>query len=606
MKTTKLITLLTLAFISLDSSKTKAQDVGPTKGPVIKGGRPHMVEFIINGNGAMPNGSGIQSSLKFNPAININFYLSKNLFIGLDGSYLTANPTFNMDDYAAPFANKGFASISKDKTKFSSTSFLLTGGYAFRAKAAADRAKAKELYLRLGAGVSLNTFPSQTITQNFNGTTDVIARYQTPTGFSKINLIIKPAVQFNFWITPNFGLSLNAQYQMYLGNKDFSYTYKDLNGINFNAVPPIPTDVLNININNAPIITETVSGITGHLSFGGGIVFALKTRTKSNQTNERIPKTRTKSNQTNERIPKTRTKSNQTNERISGGARMSGFNIGGYTSEKDSINISSQDHAINTQGTGGGTGGGPKKGKVKKPSKKITFGDGDGDRTTKPNGQDDGNPFPPKNPNNKEKPKDTTRRLGHITLMKREVNPNLSPLDSVHFMEPMNVMPDQNKPITIYSISSLNISSGEKINEIELPVAYFFYNMDGKIIAVPYLIFDLPKDPSNINLRKKKFHYKQLPVEIVTMTAMPEIRTLGGQTQLQYQTLVDNELTFISMTLSASQTTFPSNNSTDIWCGVSTNCGAVFAVQVSAGTNCGSVNSFFNRVCDGLLKNKTE
>jgi hypothetical protein len=314
MKTTKLTILLTLAFLSLGSSKTKAQDVGPIKGAVIKGARPHMVEFIINGNVAIPNGSGIQSSLKFNPAININYYLSKNSFIGLDVSYLTANPTFNMDDYAAPFANKGFASIIKDKTKFSSTSFLLTGGYAFRAKAAA--AKAKELYLRLGAGVSLNTFPSQTITQNFNGTTDVIARYQTPAGYSKTNLIIKPALQFNFWITPNFGITLNAQYEMYLGNKDFSYTYKDLNGINFNAVPPTPTDVLNTRINEAPIITETVSGITGNLSFGGGIVFVLKTRTKSNQTNERIPKTRTKSNQTNERIPKTRTKSNQTNERI--------------------------------------------------------------------------------------------------------------------------------------------------------------------------------------------------------------------------------------------------------------------------------------------------
>jgi hypothetical protein len=154
---------------------------------------------------------------------------------------------------------------------------------------------------------------------------------------------------------------------------------------------------------------------------------------------------------------------------------MSGFNIGGYTSEKDSITVSSQDHAINEQGLPG-NGGGPKKGKVRKPPIKITFGDGDGDRTTKPNGQDDGNPFPPKNPNNKEKPKDTTRRLGHITLMKREVNPNLSPLDSVNFIEPKNVMPDQNKPITIYSISSLNISSGNKMNEKELPVAYFFYN----------------------------------------------------------------------------------------------------------------------------------
>jgi hypothetical protein len=144
----------------------------------------------------------------------------------------------------------------------------------------------------------------------------VIARYQTTAGYSKTNLIIKPALQFNFWITPNFGITLNAQYQMYLGNKDFSYTYKDLNGIDFNAVPPTPTDVLNSQIKNAPIITETVSGITGNLSFGGGIVFVLKTRTKSNNTNERILKTRTKSNNTNERIPKTRTKSNQTNERI--------------------------------------------------------------------------------------------------------------------------------------------------------------------------------------------------------------------------------------------------------------------------------------------------
>lgn len=64
---------------------------------------------------------------------------------------------------------------------------------------------------------------------------------------------------------------------------------------------------------------------------------------------------------------------------------MSGFNIGGYTSEKDSITVSSQDHAINEQGlpgNGGGGGGGPKKGKVRKPLIKITFGDSDGDCTT--------------------------------------------------------------------------------------------------------------------------------------------------------------------------------------------------------------------------------
>ena len=58
------------------------------------------------------------------------------------------------------------------------------------------------------------------------------------------------------------------------------------------------------------------------------------------------------------------------NDRISGGGRRSGFNIGGYTSEKDSITVSSQDHAINEQGLPG-NGGCPKKGKVKKPSIKI-------------------------------------------------------------------------------------------------------------------------------------------------------------------------------------------------------------------------------------------
>ena len=35
---------------------------------------------------------------------------------------------------------------------------------------------------------------------------------------------------------------------------------------------------------------------------------------------------------------------------------MSGFNIGGYTSEKDSITVSSQDHAINEQGLPGNGG----------------------------------------------------------------------------------------------------------------------------------------------------------------------------------------------------------------------------------------------------------
>ena len=40
---------------------------------------------------------------------------------------------------------------------------------------------------------------------------------------------------------------------------------------------------------------------------------------------------------------------------------MSGFNIGGYTSEKDSITVSSQDHAINEQGLPGNGGGAAEK-----------------------------------------------------------------------------------------------------------------------------------------------------------------------------------------------------------------------------------------------------
>jgi hypothetical protein len=44
---------------------------------------------------------------------------------------------------------------------------------------------------------------------------------------------------------------------------------------------------------------------------------------------------------------------------------MSGFNIGGYTLEKDSITVSSQDHAINEQGLPGNGGGGAlRKGKL--------------------------------------------------------------------------------------------------------------------------------------------------------------------------------------------------------------------------------------------------
>lgn len=282
MKTSKSVLLSAIILLSLGIADSNAQDVGPIKGAVIKGGRPHRFEFAVIGNGALPygdgavqGGSGLRSALKLSPEFCMNYCLSNHFLIGIDGSYSTADPAFNLDNYAAPFANKGFATIRNEKSNFTSTSVLLTGGYLLRQKAAADKARAKDLSLRLGAGISFNSFPNQLITQTTNGSTDIIASYQIPAGYHKTSFILKPAVQFNYWLTPFFGLNVTAQYQLYLGKQGFAYHYKDLSGINFNAVPPTPTDVLKFQIKNAPDIYESTNGITGMFSFGGGICFAI-------------------------------------------------------------------------------------------------------------------------------------------------------------------------------------------------------------------------------------------------------------------------------------------------------------------------------------------
>jgi len=48
----------------------------------------------------------------------------------------------------------------------------------------------------------------------------------------------------------------------------------------------------------------------------------IKTKTKSNQSNDRVIKTKTKSNQSNDRVVKTKTKSNQSNDRFVGGGGL--------------------------------------------------------------------------------------------------------------------------------------------------------------------------------------------------------------------------------------------------------------------------------------------
>jgi hypothetical protein len=66
-------------------------------------------------------------------------------------------------------------------------------------------------------------------------------------------------------------LNATAQYQVNVGSKEYSYSYKDLSNVDFTK----PIDIINQQLYAAPTITQTTKGITSSFSIGAGFVFAL-------------------------------------------------------------------------------------------------------------------------------------------------------------------------------------------------------------------------------------------------------------------------------------------------------------------------------------------
>ena len=260
-------------------------------------------------------------------------------------------------------------------------------------------------------------------------------------------------------------------------------------------------------------------------------------------------------------------------------------------------NMGATDHAINEQGLPG-SGSGPKKGgSVKKPIK-IKFGEEE--RISQPNGQNDSDPFPLKQ-NAVEKRKGASY-VGHQSLNKREINPESGSQPNMETFTPTNKLPGKNQKIIFYEIKTISIPGYSNTQPGNMAVAYHFYTANGKTYAVPSLLFDLPTPPSDIQFPVADFSSSASRMAKPTSSGSEiSFNPSTQQCDLSYQTMVGGKTAMVQMSLTEIETTM-SNNPTQssYWCGVGTNCGAVFAVLVTNGTPCGNVNSFFNKVCDGL------
>lgn len=576
----KLIIVICILALAVPVTNTYAQDdvnrAGPIKGTVVNSvpHKPHLFEFALNGNAAAPMGTGIKQSLRFNPCLKLDYFITNHFLLGLEGNYLSVKPDFDVATYTAPFAAEGFASISSDKTKFTSFSALLNVSYKIQLMKAKEKANCTNPNLRLswGTGIAFNSSPNQLVTQKFNGVTDTIAIYKAPDGYSKMSLVIQPAATFSYWFTPVFGVNVNVQYQAQLGSKNFTYSYKDLSNVNFNG----PLDVTQFQLKNAPIVTQATQGPKGFFSFGAGIVISFGgQRLASDSTKKRKVKD---------------VKVDPTTMRPT-----TGFNMGTPAGQSNKEKPADTTRHVKT-------------GHVSLIKQRVNAHAGEGDNME--DIEDAGQ-------SNKEKPADTVKHkkeyVGHITLIKREMGPGAQHPGKTEYLEPLTGLPATGKPITVYTISDIQLSGEGGDPGDGLPIAYSFYYSGGKTIAVPFPIFDLPAAPNDLSLARKKFRYKQLPVEIVRMSEMPYLeRTAGGQPgreqyNFSYQAMLNGKPVNVSMALTATDAAMSGNPvPNEYWCGVSTNCGVVFAVQVTNGTPCASVNSFFNRVCNSLLKNQTE
>jgi hypothetical protein len=192
--------------------------------------------------------------------------------------------------------------------------------------------------------------------------------------------------------------------------------------------------------------------------------------------------------------------------------------------------------------------------------------------------------------------------VGHVSLIKREINPESGGQPNMETFTPTNKLPGKNQKIIFYEIKTISMPGYGNTQSGNMAVAYQFFTANGKTYAVPSLLFDLPNPPSDIQFQVAEFSSSASRMAKPTSSGSEiSFNPSTQQCDLSYQASVGGKTAMVQMSLTEIETTM-SNNPTQssYWCGVSTKCGAVFAVLVTNGTPCGSVNGFFNKVCDGL------
>ncbi|MEI7509067.1 MAG: hypothetical protein WCJ62_06340 [Flavobacterium sp.] len=200
----------------------------------------------------------------------INYFVGRNVLLGLEGSFLSAKPKLDLDTYSSAFSSNPSISVNNSNNDFKNTSLFFNFGYSLKLKHA-EILRHQALNFILGSGVVFNSYPNQSITGSFNGKDYAILSNMPPDGYNKTNFAVKPKLEFVYMISNWLGFNVTAQYQINLGTKEYTYTYKDLSNVDFTK----PIDIVNQQLFIAPKVTQSTQGLTSNFSVGAGLLIKM-------------------------------------------------------------------------------------------------------------------------------------------------------------------------------------------------------------------------------------------------------------------------------------------------------------------------------------------
>jgi|GEM_PF-2136783 len=220
----------------------------------------------LNANAGKSSSAGIDKDFILNP--NLGAELSWGGFVvGLDAGLFSSKPNFDFDSYVAPFRNLDFAAITNNRKNWSSAYILAGPQYSigrhtpFQNKISAT--------VSLKGGITTNNAPDF-LAANKN-TDAVIASYTTPADYKKTAFTIKPGIAVGYVLSESIGITVNAQYLMQVGTKEFATGYGDLSNVKYDLNP----QEVQLQMASAPVIKTNTKGPDKYFSAGIGLSYSF-------------------------------------------------------------------------------------------------------------------------------------------------------------------------------------------------------------------------------------------------------------------------------------------------------------------------------------------